>query len=576
MRRPVLLACAVLFGAGAADYGPDPADGVSHFVGTGAYGGYLTGRFAAQQSDLGVAADRLEAVLTLEPGVPELAEQAFLAALLDARPDAARLASSLPNDPIARLDVADREAKSGNWDTARMAFDNLPQQGLTQVLRPLLVAWAELGAGRSAIALASMQAAIDAGRFRPVMTLHAGLIADLGGRAGEAGRLYEAARREYGVMNIRLGQILASWYARRGDMAQAESTVAEMAAANPDVSLARQALLADAAKPAVRNAADGLAEVYLAMAATLRQQNAPDLALVVLRLALDVRPDFTAARLLLSDMQDTAKQTAGALDTLQAVPPGDPLATVVQLRRAGLLDELDQTDAAASLLNELAAQHPNQPEPLAALGDLLRRHNRFAEAVAVYDRAIARLGTPTRGNWPLFYARGIALERDGKWDRAEADFRYALELSPDQPGVLNYLGYAWAERGEHLDQAHALIERALEQDPNDGSIIDSLGWVLLLQGDKAGALARLQRAVELMPEDSTVNGHLGDALQAVGRNREAEFEWRRALTFQPEPAEAARIEAKLRTLPGVGGPGVGGPGVGGPDAGGGGPASPPQ
>jgi len=561
MRRLALLACAALFGAGAADYGPDPADGTSYFVGTGAYGSYLTGRFAAQQSDLGVAADRLEAVLTLEPGVPELAEQAFLAALLDARPDAARLASSLPDNPIARLDMADREAKSGNWNAAETAFSNLPQQGLTQVLRPLLVAWAEQGAGRSATALASLQAAIESGRFRPVMTLHAALIADLGGRTGDAGRLYEAARREYGVMNIRLGQILASWHARNGDMAAAEGTVAEMAASNADVSMARQALLADAAKPAVRNAADGLAEVYLAMAATLRQQNAAELALVVLRLALDVRPDFTAARLLLSDMQDVAKQPTGALDTLAAVPDTDPLLTVVQLRRAGLLDELKQTDAATSLLNELASQHPDQPEPLAALGDLLRRRNRFAEAIPVYDRAIARVGTPTRSNWPLFYARGIALEREGKWDRAEADFRYALELSPDQPGVLNYLGYAWAERGEHLDQARILIERALEQDPNDGSIIDSLGWVLLLQGDKQGALTRLQRAVELMPEDSTVNGHLGDALQAVGRHREAEFEWRRALTFQPEPAEAARIEAKLRTLP---------------DAGGAGPASPPQ
>ena len=561
MRRLALLACAALFGGAAADYGPDPADGTSHFVGTGAYGSYLTGRFAAQQSDLGVAADRLEAVLTLEPGVPELAEQAFLAALLDARPDAARLASSLPNDPIARLDLADREAKSGNWNAAQTAFDNLPQQGLTQVLRPLLVAWAEQGAGRSATALASLQAGIEAGRFRPVMTLHAALIADLGGRTGDAGRLYDAARREYGTMNIRLGQILASWQARGGDAAAVERTVAEMAASNADVSMARQALLADAAKPAVRNAADGLAEVYLAMAATLRQQNAAELALVVLRLALDVRPDFTAARLLLSDMQDAAKQPAGALDTLAAVPGTDPLLAVVQLRRAGLLDELDRTDAAASLLNELAAQHPDQPEPLAALGDLLRRHTRFAEAIPVYDRAIACVGTPTRSNWPLFYARGIALERDGKWDQAEADFRYALELSPDQPGVLNYLGYAWAERGQNLDQARALIERALEQDPNDGSIIDSLGWVLLLQGDKEGALARLQHAVELMPEDSTINGHLGDALQAVGRQREAEFEWRRALTFQPEPAEAARIEAKLRSLP---------------DAGGGSPASAPQ
>ena len=285
------------------------------------------------------------------------------------------------------------------------------------------------------------------------------------------------------------------------------------------------------------------------MAATLRQQNALDLAQVMLRLSLDMRPGFAPARLLLSDIQDAGKQPAAALDTLGGLPPTDALAPVATLRRASLLDEDDQTDAAAAVLDGLAAQHPDRPEPLAQLGDILRRRSRFAEAVTAFDRAVARIGTPSRANWPLFYERGIALERSGQWARAEADFQFALELSPDQPGVLNYLGYAWADQGRHLDRARSMIERAVQQRPEEGSYIDSLGWVLLLQGDKQGALRQLERAVTLLPEDATVNGHLGDALDAVGRRREAAFQWRRALNLQPEPAEAARIEAKLNAMP---------------------------
>lgn len=548
--RTALLALAVLFGGAAGDYGPDPADGTSRFVGTGAFGDYLQGRFAVQHADLPMAADRLEAALTQEPGLPELANQAFLAAVMAARPDAVRTAMSLPDNPVARLVLCNHEAKVGNWRAATGGFDTLPGGStLVQALRPLLVAWAQVGDGHPDAASATLQTAVEAGRNRPVLTLHLALAADLAGRRDEAERLYAAARSEYGGLNLRLAQVLASWQARSGNPAGAVALVSDLAAGDGELALARDGLVQQANVPAVRNAADGLAEVYLAMAATLRQQNANDLAQVLLHLSLDMRPDFAPALMLLSDLQDIGKQPAAALDTLAAVAPSDALVPVVTLRRASLLDELEQTDAAASALEGLAAQHPDRPEPLAQLGDMLRRHSRFPEAAAVFDRAVARIGTPTRANWPLFYERGIALERAGQWPRAEADFLFALELSPDQPGLLNYLGYAWADQGRNLDRARAMIERAVEQRPDEGSYIDSLGWVMLLQGDKEGALRQLERAVTLVAEDATVNGHLGDALDAVGRRREAVFQWRRALNLQPEPAEAARIEAKLAALP---------------------------
>jgi Flp pilus assembly protein TadD len=174
-----------------------------------------------------------------------------------------------------------------------------------------------------------------------------------------------------------------------------------------------------------------------------------------------------------------------------------------------------------------------------------RESGQFAEAAATYGRAIQRLRSPSRDAWTLYYGQGMSYDRAHQWPQAEAAFLRALELSPDQPYVLNYLGYAWTEQGRNLTRARKMIERAVEEQPNDGSIVDSLGWVLLQAGDKAGAIRFLERAVELEPEDSTINGHLGDAYFAAGRKQEADVQWRRALILHPDPQEALQLQAKL-------------------------------
>src|SRR5690606_16124011 len=150
------------------------------------------------------------------------------------------------------------------------------------------------------------------------------------------------------------------------------------------------------------------------------------------------------------------------------------------------------------------------------------------------------------GQWVLYYTRGIAHERTKDWPAAEADFRKALELRPDQPAVLNYLGYSYLERKENYDEALAMIEKAVAERPDDGAIVDSLGWALYRLGRYEEAVGHLEKAVELMPVDSVVNDHLGDIYWAVGRTREAEFQWKRALSFEPDTEEeATRIRRKL-------------------------------
>jgi tetratricopeptide (TPR) repeat protein len=335
---------------------------------------------------------------------------------------------------------------------------------------------------------------------------------------------------------------------RSGQPAEAQRLLDAIATGGDDSALVvtGPARHAHTASRAVSSPTDGMAEAYVALAGTLRGQGSGDFVLVLAQLALRLRPGFAPALMLAADVLADEKQEEQALAVLSRVSSDDPLAPLATLRRAAVLDKLDRPDEAVAVLRRLADAHPDLPQPAAHLGDLLRRRNRFAEAAAAYDQALGRVARSGVRDWPLYYSRAIARERAGDWPRAEADLLRALELSPDQPYVLNYLGYTWADQGRNLARAKAMLLRATELRPQDGNIADSLGWALFRLGDARGAVTWLEKAVELEPRSSVINDHLGDAYWATGRQREAHFQWRRALNLDPEPQDGPKIEAKLR------------------------------
>jgi Flp pilus assembly protein TadD len=543
----VLLAICLLSACAAAEPTGASADSSSHHPGNAgdAAGPYLVGRFAGMEGDFDTAATEMLQAVADDPNSLDLRQQAFLAALLAGRPEAVRLARDLPDNQAARLLLADTDARAGNWELAGQRYASLPKQGLTEVLQPLLVAWAQYGAGHPDAALDTLHPFVQGERFRAVYAFHAAMIADLSGREAEAGRLYGTAQAAFGVPNLDLARAMASWQARGGHPEEARQTIAELAQFGDDLAMAVPRLQADIATRPVRRATDGLAESYVALAAALRQQDAQEFAALLLRLALDMRPDLTTARLLTADLLSQGKQTQAALAVLAPVPPGDPLAPLVDLRRAALEDRAGNSDEALRILARLEAELPTRPEPWTLQGAILRDKHRFADAVSAYDHAVALTPQPTRSSWPLFYERGIAEERAHEWPKAEADFQHALQLSPDEPFVLNYLGYSWTEQGVHLAEAQRMIERAAAARPNDGAIIDSLGWIALREGETKRAVKDLEKAVELEPEDATINGHLGDAYWAANRKLEALYQWRLALSLNPEPEDVPKLEAKL-------------------------------
>jgi len=533
------------------------ANPASSNTASAAYGPFLAARYADAQQDSATATHFYALALQADPGNQSLINEGFIAALLAGSPKAPALAREVSGNALAVMLLGNQAALAGDYATAEKNFSLLPQDNLSALLSPLLIAWAKVGAGDSAGALAGLVPLAENSPFGSVFVLNAALIADQSGDMKDAVQLYNAANNGGQAPNLRLAEIMASWYAREGNLDQARAELAQMAATHPSLAIALPALEKDVARPVITSPTDGLAEAYLAIAGSLQQPSQALLQVTFLRFALQLRPDLSAARLLLANIEAggdqqsnspaPASQLAQALATLRPIPPSDPIFAPAALQEANLMAALGQPGKAVALLEKLAAAYPASIDPVQEAGDILRGNSQFGESITYYNRAVAALPKPAPSSaWTLYYDRGIAEDQNGDWAAAQPDMQEALALSPNQPYVLNYLGYTWALRGENLPRAHAMLQQAAGLAPNEGAIIDSLGFVNLRQGDTADALKLLTQAVEMSPDDAEVNDHLGDAFFAAGEKLQADYQWQRALALKPDPKLQAEIEGKLK------------------------------
>jgi Flp pilus assembly protein TadD len=206
------------------------------------------------------------------------------------------------------------------------------------------------------------------------------------------------------------------------------------------------------------------------------------------------------------------------------------------------LNQSGDTNAAIALARETVAKNPSNIIALSTLADILRVNSLFEESIIVVNQLIANKPEPS---WGDYFSRGVSLDRVGRWTEAEKDLKKAFEMNPNEPDVLNYLGYSWIERGENLEQAVELVKRAVAARPDSGAITDSLGWGYYKLGNFQLAVELLERAAQLDASDPDLNNHLGDAYWQVGRKIEAQFQWNRVLTLSPSDKLKAEVEAKL-------------------------------
>ncbi len=521
--------------------------------GTSPLGKYLAGRYAGSMNDTSVAASYFSAALVEDPQNLALLRRTFMLKISDGRfdeavPLARRLLAAGVGEGTAELVVALDAVDNGNWQAARATLANVKGTGANALAGPVLTAWTLAAEGKTDEALKALDQLNDKS-YAAFGDFQRALIAEAGGRSDVAEPAYRALMGGAAGNWVRSVEAYGGFLERAGRKSDAKAVYDDYLARSPGnpVIRAANARLAGGQVPAllVTTPREGMAEVLYGAASVLTQDNARDAALLYLRLALHERPGFPLGVSLLADVLEQDGKWALSVETLKSIEADPVLGWNARQRSALALDRLDRTDEAVALLGKMAEERPGDAEVVITLADLLRERNRFGEAIAAYDKAIAASGTLEQRHWVLFFARGVANERTQRWEAAEADFKKALELSPDQASVLNYLAYSWVEQGKKLPEAQQMIERAVTMKPDDGYIVDSLGWVFYRQGRFTEAVSTLERAVLLKPEDPIINDHLGDAYWQIGRRIEARFQWRHALGLKPEQELGRTLTIKL-------------------------------
>lgn len=524
---------------------PASADGLS--------GSYLAARQAAFASDYEAAARYYARALARDPANPKILESAVLAYLslgrLDgAMPIARKLVAEEHESQLANLVLATGQAQRGEFSNLLAAIEDGSSIG--PLADGLIKAWAHLGDGDISTALAAFdQVGEEPGLAGFAAYQKALALASVGDYEG-ANEIFSNEGPGAVQLTRRAVMAMAEVLSQLDRNADAIQLLDDMFGGDLDPSLRAtyDALMSGKMIPFtyIRSATDGIAEVFYSIGNALQHEASPDYTLLYARAAEYLRPDHFEALLLTAGLLEELGRYELATQTYKKVPADHPSYHAAELGRADALRRSGKDEAAIEVLEQLARSHGELSIVHSSLGDLFRQQRDYEAATQAYDRALDLADEADNSKWFLLYARGICHERTGAWDKAEADFRAALELRPEQPQVLNYLGYSLVEKQIKLDEALDMIERAVAARPDSGYIVDSLGWVLYRLGRYEEAVEHMERAAELMPVDPVVNDHLGDVYWAVGRVLEAEFQWRRALSFVDEETEEEAKPDRIR------------------------------
>lgn len=518
----------------------------------GVAGPYLAARQASIVSDYEQGARYFQQAVSKDPGNIKLLESALVTMI-----------GKGDMDQVARIVRLYKEAGATSriFDLAEYAlqiergeFDDIPKaalviDGIDPLFDSLVHAWAQLGRGDMEAATASFEEIAENEDFASFAYYQQALALAMVGDFEGADKIFSG--EQFGPLTLSPRGIEAHAQVlvqldRRDD---AQELLDAALTGNPSAELgALQNRIAggeDIAYDFVTTAQDGAAEVYFNLAAILSGRAAPQTVLIYVRMAEHLRPDHVQSSIMAAEMLTELDQYELAVLSYGRVPTDHPSYALAELGRAEALYTDDRSETALEVLDALTRSHGDNAIVHSAYGEMLAREDRNAEAIDAYTKSLDLRDQEQFSSWPVFYRRGIVREQMKDFAGMEEDFRKALELSPDQPDVLNYLGYSLVEQRIKLDEALSMIETAVAERPQSGYITDSLGWIFYRLDRFEEAVSPMERAVELVPDDPIINDHLGDVYWKVGRTREAEFQWKRALSFEPIDTEAERIRLKL-------------------------------
>jgi tetratricopeptide (TPR) repeat protein len=529
-----------------------PADSADSDSGT-LLGYYLAGRVARGNHDTISAAEFYSKALADDPGNQIILEQTFLLEAASSNWDRAldlakQLVKVEPSHRVAQFMLGCEAFKRRLYKEAEEHFAAARQGPIADLTSTLARAWVEEADGQPNEAFATLDSLSDADWAQYYQRYHRALIADVAGRHEMARQAFAEAFKK-NPTTLRVADAYARHEVNTHDRKLAIQTLeTHIAKASPHP--LSEALLRDIKSGKtppllITNPTDGLAEVFYGVGDALTSEGGLDMGVIFLQFSLYLKPDFPLAHVALAEAYEGAKKYESEIEAFDQVTKDSPLWLNVQIQKAFALNSLDRVDDAKALLKKLVAENPKDNRPLDALGNILRAHERYEEARDYYARAVALIDKPTADDWGLYYSLGVCDERLKDWPKAEAEFKQALALSPDESLILNYLGYSWVDQGTNLKQAMDYIRKAVKLKPDDGYYVDSLGWAYYRLGNLPAAVEQLEHAVELKPDDPVINEHLGDVYWRVGRTLEAKYQWEQALTLKPEPDQVPVLKKKI-------------------------------
>lgn len=507
-----------------------------------AYANFLVGHVANLSRDYSSASDRYFEALVRSPHDESLIDGAITSALASGdvvRARAiARMAPQQASAAYVHLVRAVDALSAGRWSEARHETGRVEGAASEELAARMVFTWARTGEGHVDDVAGELQQLSAVRPYGGLFSFQQAMALDFSGRRADALQAYAAA--EQGGLWLPAGvERHADLLMRTGARADAETLLRdETNAANPALAAALARLGGGGAvAPDALTPAKGAAIGLYGLAAIYLQESDTSNGLAVLTLSLMLDPDFDAARVAFAEMQDRLGHREESRAALQNVNAASPYSETARVMTAWSLLDDDRNDEAVALAQ--ANAQTGGVRSRRALADMYRRLQRYSDAEPIYDDLIAGDGD----DWRLYFARGVVRERMNRWPDAEADLQRALQIEPDQADVLNYLGYMWVDRGEHLEQGLAMIERAVEIRPTSGAVIDSLAWAYFKMGRYDEALEYAERAVSLDPADATLNDHLGDIYWRLNRRIEARYQWQRALALSPD--DTAAVQAKV-------------------------------
>lgn len=524
-------------------------------------GAFLAARTADVDHDYPTAITLYRKALEFDPANLEIRERLMIALFLDGQfEEGLAEAEALKDDEaVERITTIVRgldAIRDGRFGEAKEMLAYSGPNDLEKLTHTLISAWADVGAGEEGKALKTVRDMTGPDWFKVFTDYQLGTMALVSGDTNAARtHLTAAITNEEAVATapdtfMRAVMALARLEAAAGNKQKALDaiSVGDGMISNYAPLKALRESLESGEKPSqqITDASQGAASVLFSIGAALNRQGAEDMVSLYLQVSHALDPESADTLILLGGIAEKLEKPEQAISYYEKVPANSPMRRISELQLGLALAGSEKVEEARQHLKALIAADPSDLRSYLAYGSVLSDAKDYKEMAANYDKAVEVIGpVPKQGDWTIFFQRGIAYERLKKWDQAEPNFKKALELNPEQPQVLNYLGYSWVDMNRNLEEGLDMIRRAVELRPDDGYIVDSLGWAYYRMGRFEDAVAELERAVQLRAGDATINDHLGDAYWRVGRKLEAVYQWNRALISEGDDVNRDQIKEKI-------------------------------